>query len=176
MYKGDGWPKDRHGFSDPLSPHEEVIEVANIFDISEIDRIERDAFNTPWSLDLLRAAVEHDIYEVRVMRNRLQPVTGFYIAHAPEMGTLNLDNFAVDIPHRGQGRGQRLIWHWIDLARRRRLSTLSLQVNTANRRAQILYKRYHFKVVKLLPAYYPNGEDAFQMEVRTSAFFAGNKF
>jgi len=144
---------------------EENIVHATVEDVVEMARIEQEAFSTPWSYDLLRAAVVNDLYDVRILRNGITPVIGFYIAHVPAERTLNLDNFAVETTLRGQGCGQRLLKDWIGLAHKRNSRLLSLQVNTKNDRARVLYERYGFLVVKLLTSYYPNGDDAFHMEV-----------
>ena len=147
-----------------INPHPDYwISPASLDDLDEIDRIEQDAFNTPWSRELMRAAIVNDSYRVRVMRTQAEGLLGFYIAH-PLRDRSNLDNLAVDRGARCQGWGSLLIDDWIDHARTLRLRMLSLQVNTANTRAQKLYERYQFRSAKLLVSYYPNGEDAFQME------------
>ena len=139
------------------------IGPASLEDLDVMDRIEQDAFNTPWSRDLLRAAISNDTYRVRAMRTGTDGLLGFYIAH-PLRDRSNLDNLAVDRGARGQGWGSLLIEDWIAHAHSQRLRALTLQVNTANVRAQKLYERFQFRSAKLLVAYYPNGEDAYQME------------
>jgi ribosomal protein S18 acetylase RimI-like enzyme len=42
-------------------------------------------------------------------------------------------------------------------------------VNTSNVRAQKLYEEFDFKNLKLLVGYYPNGDDAYQMEMPFAA-------
>lgn len=144
----------------PSSEH--TIGPAFPADIEAIDRIEREAFNTPWSRDLLRGAIVNRQYRVRVMRSPEGNLTGFYIAHTTSRQS-NLDNVAVDDWARGQGHGSRLLEDWILSARNEGHAALTLQVNTANRRAQKLYERFRFRTSRLLVSYYPNGEDAFQM-------------
>jgi [ribosomal protein S18]-alanine N-acetyltransferase len=139
------------------------IDGASLADVEAIDRIEREAFNTPWSRELLRAAILNEAYRVRTLRTVDEGLLGFYIAHALR-GRSNLDNLAVERGLRSRGWGSRLIEDWIAHARGEGLDVLSLQVNTANVRAQKLYEQFHFKTSKLLVAYYPNGDDAYQME------------
>ena len=93
-----------------------------------------------------------------------EPVAGFYIAHATN-GRSNLDNLAVDLHLRGMGMGRKLLEDWIERACLQKTSTLSLQVNTKNMGAQRLYQCFAFKKVRLLSGYYPNGDDAYQMEM-----------
>lgn len=139
------------------------IGPATLDDLGRINRIEQAAFNTPWSRDLIRAAIVNDAYRVRALRTEADGLLGFYIAH-PLRERSNLDNLAVDESARSQGWGSLLIDDWVAHARRERLAVLTLQVNTANGRAQKLYERFRFQVARLLVSYYPNGEDAYQME------------
>ena len=146
-----------------LNPSPEfTIGAARPTDLEAIDRIEREAFNTPWSRDLLRGAVVNGQYRARALRSPEGHLIGFYIAHL--MGRqCNLDNLAVDAWARGRGYGSRLIEDWIRLARTDGGELLTLQVNTANTGAQKLYGRFRFQNAKLLVSYYPNGDDAYQM-------------
>ncbi len=140
------------------------IAAATLADFSEIDRIQNEAFTTPWSTDLIRAAILNRKYEVRVLKTDVSPVAGFYISHVSEDRS-NLDNLAVDSALRGNGLGRQLLQDWIDRSGNRKLAMLSLQVNTHNLGAQRLYHESAFKKTRLLVGYYPNGEDAYQMEL-----------
>lgn len=144
------------------------IEPALPDDIDRIDRIEQEAFTTPWSRDLLRAAITNRQYTVRVLRTEEAAVTGFYIAHI-EHRRSNLDNLAVEPDLRNLGYGQQLLDDWLENCRREAVELAGLQVNTANRDAQRLYERYGFRTARLLVSYYPNGDDAYQMERRLRA-------
>jgi len=140
------------------------VSVACLADVPEMDRIEQAAFATPWSRDLIRSAILNRKYQVRVLRTSSHPVAGFYIAHATDQST-NLDNLVVDEQARRLGHGRRLVNDWINEAWTQSLSNLTLQVNTANNTAQRLYRQFHFRPIRLLVGYYPNGDDAFQMEM-----------
>ena len=142
------------------------LRSAALSDIDGIDRIEREAFSTPWSRDLLRAAIVNRQYTVQALSEDGRLV-GFYIAHTVQRRS-NLDNLAVDAPERRQGHGRRLMQDWMLRARGTGLNGLTLQVNTANAVAQQLYESYGFRTTRLLVAYYPNGDDAYQMELALS--------
>lgn len=147
-----------------LNPRQQdYISPATLMDMAELDRIERAAFATPWSADLIRAAIHNKQYDVRVLRTEVEPVTGFYIAHMTRDRS-NLDNLAVEAALRGSGYGSYLIHDWIARATTRKAALLTLQVNTRNARARKLYKLFDFRVTSMLPAYYPDGGDAYQME------------
>jgi [ribosomal protein S18]-alanine N-acetyltransferase len=140
-----------------------TIEPAQADDLATMDRIEREAFTTPWSLDLMRGALVNHRYRVRVLRADTSDVVGFYIAHTTDNQS-NLDNLAITGASRRRGCGRRLVVDWVASARKQRLSALSLQVNTRNQPAERLYRTFSFRRVRLLSGYYPNGEDAYQME------------
>ena len=141
------------------------IRPATLNDVAQMDRMEQEAFSTPWSLSLLRAAVLNLSYEVRVVRDETDGVVAFYIAHATN-SLSNLDNLVVDSPQRGTGLGDMLLSDWMERARKRTLDRLTLQVRTDNQVAQRLYNKHHFSCTRLLECYYPDGSSAYQMERR----------
>lgn len=146
-----------------------AVVPASLSDVPEMDRIEQAAFSTPWSRELIRGAILNEKYLVRVLRTAESTVAGFYIAHTIDQSS-NLDNLVVAERSRRQGHGRRLLRDWIHQAWERNLSTLTLQVNTKNSSAQRLYRQFHFRPIRLLVGYYPNGEDAFQMEMTFAAY------
>lgn len=146
-----------------------TVVPASLADVPEMDRIEQAAFSTPWSRELIRGAILNQKYVVRALRTPEGTVAGFYIAHTIDQSS-NLDNLVVAEQARRQGHGRRLLRDWIHQAWEQNLSTLTLQVNTKNSSAQRLYRQFHFRPVRLLVGYYPNGEDAFQMEMTFSAY------
>lgn len=140
------------------------IRPANLHDLSEMDRIEQESFNTPWSRELIRGAIYNMRYDVRVIGSDEQGLLGFYIAHGIQRRG-NLDNVVVDRSRRRQGYGRRLLDDWIKQSRRAGYTSLTLQVNAANKGAQTLYEAYGFRARRLLRGYYTNGEDAYNMEM-----------
>ena len=140
------------------------IKGATLANFRDINRIQDEAFSTPWSKELVRSAISNKKYDVRIIMDDYGRVAGFYIAHTIHDRS-NLDNLAVDAPVRNRGYGRRLIQDWIDRAELQQMATLTLQVNTANKGAQLLYYEFEFEKSRLLTGYYPNGDDAFQFEM-----------
>lgn len=132
-------------------------------DVAEMERMERAAFATPWSGELLHAAILSREYSVRVLRSTDIPVVGFSIFRT-QGRVSNLDNLVVAEPCQGRGNGKVLLEDWFHRATSSEASTLTLQVNINNQGAQKFYRAFRFKATRLLNGYYPNGEDAFQME------------
>jgi ribosomal-protein-alanine N-acetyltransferase len=146
-----------------------TVVPASLADVPQMDHIEQAAFSTPWSRELIRGAILNQKYLVRVLRTPEDAVAGFYIAHTIDQSS-NLDNLVVAEQSRRQGHGRRLLRDWIHQAWEQNLSVLTLQVNTKNSSAQRLYRQFHFRPIRLLVGYYPNGEDAFQMEMTFAAY------
>lgn len=144
------------------------IRHATLLDLSAMDRIEQEAFNTPWSRELLRGAIYNMRYDVRVVRAAEDYVAGFYIAHGVQRRS-NLDNLAVDGGYRRRGYGRDMLDDWIRRSREIGLDRLTLQVNTANTAAQLLYEDYGFRVRRTLKRYYTNGQDAYEMTMALAA-------
>jgi ribosomal-protein-alanine N-acetyltransferase len=149
--------------SEPMEVGAYAIFPAQQDDLHAMDKIEQEAFTTPWSLDLMRGALVNHRYLVRILKGDQGKLVAFYIAHTTDNQS-NLDNLAVTEASRRQGCGRRLVVDWIAHARRQRLAALTLQVNTRNQAAERLYRAFSFRRVRLLAGYYPNGEDAYQME------------
>ena len=152
----------------PISAPAYTIRHATLLDLSDLDRIEQESFSTPWSKELIRGAIYNTRYDVRVILCPGLLVQGFYIAHTVQR-TSNLDNLAVDQRERQRGLGRQLIDDWILRSRNQNLSSVTLQVNTANQVAQTLYLGYGFRIQRLLRGYYTNGDDAYEMELTLAA-------
>lgn len=138
------------------------IVAARESDLGEMNRIEQEAFTTPWSEELLRGAIRNPQYTVRTLHSREARLLGFYIAHTVGDRS-NLDNLAVAAWLRNRGHGSQMVEDWLELGSAERLEQMTLQVNTANTGAQRLYERFAFRTTRLLVAYYPNGDDAYEM-------------
>ncbi|MDH4224864.1 MAG: GNAT family N-acetyltransferase [Deltaproteobacteria bacterium] len=138
-------------------------------DFSVINRIQRQAFLTPWTDELVQAVLRHSRFTVRVLalaENGARHISGFYIGHPVGRG-YNLDSLAVDTPFRGRGFGKLLLEDWLATARSQGHPLATLQVNSRNHAAQTLYRRYGFKAKRILPRYYNNGDDAYEFELET---------
>ncbi|MGI9288323.1 MAG: GNAT family N-acetyltransferase [Pseudomonadales bacterium] len=70
------------------------------------------------------------------------------IVSPPRKGTLCLHNLGVARELRGKGIGGKVIDHFFELARKRGVDTISLDVAETNPRAKALYERMGFSVVR----------------------------
>jgi len=78
-------------------------------------------------------------------------------------GAAHLTTIGVAPEHRRRQIGKRLLTHVEEALRRRKVSTIVLEVRVSNTSAQDLYRDSGYAVVQRLAKYYNNGEDCFLM-------------
>jgi len=79
----------------------------------------------------------------------------------------HLVSIAVLREYRGRGIGSALLQETIDVLRSRYdVESVFLEVRVSNRPAISLYKKFGFQIVRRIPHYYRDGEDAYVMVLR----------
>lgn len=157
----------------PSSRHDEGAEASagyrlgdmSVADLDDVLAIERASFATPWT----REQFLHEIEGNPIARNPvLRDLSGRVAAFAciwivaPE---LHLNDFAVAPALRGRGLGRTLLGFVLEIGRRERCGSVTLEVRPSNGPAIRLYRRFGFLQVGLRRAYYSDsGEDAVLME------------
>lgn len=91
-------------------------------------------------------------------------VVGYVIGYASEKGVGQIDSLAVDPDFQGMGVGQKLMLATLDRFNCEHVNKASLEVSTANERAQRFFESLGFAKVKILKDYYALGLDAHRME------------
>ncbi len=142
-----------------------VIRVCRRGDLEAVYKIERTSFSHPYDLDVFQAymlRVEYSRYDGFLVAERDEEVLGYVIFEYGRRGLVV--SMAVRADARREKVGTKLLAEAL-----RRLSmrgdSVTLQVEVTNTAAQELYREFGFSIVKLLPRYYPDGEDAYLMEV-----------
>jgi ribosomal-protein-alanine N-acetyltransferase len=90
-------------------------------------------------------------------------MVGFVFVLVNEDGSAHLTTIGVAPEHRRRQIGKRLLTHVEEALRRRKVSTIVLEVRVSNASAQDLYRDSGYAVVQRLAKYYNNGEDCFLM-------------
>ncbi len=75
---------------------------------------------------------------------------------------------AVSEGRRGMGIGAHLLRAFLRQCAREGMTSVVLEVRVSNVRAQEFYRRFGFRPVDILPAYYPDGEDGALMVMDTA--------
>ncbi len=140
-----------------FSNSEEQRPVSWIRDLSAMLAIEKASFAHPWSLFdfLLFNCKAHTSGRVWVIGGK---VVG-YLLYEKQVDRLHIAHVAVRPDCRSLGIGRNLIRSLADRAR----CYVTLHVRKSNLKAQRLYQRLGFEVVRELPHHYGDCEDAFLM-------------
>jgi [ribosomal protein S18]-alanine N-acetyltransferase len=91
-------------------------------------------------------------------------VVGYVIGYVSEEGVGQIDSLAVDPDFQGMGVGQKLMQATLDCFNREHVNKASLEVSTANERAQRFFESLGFAKATILKDYYATGLDAYRME------------
>jgi ribosomal-protein-alanine N-acetyltransferase len=138
------------------------IRKATPSDVSQIEKIEKSSFSTPWSEKWL-------LDEINKQDDLFLTVTdGEGILGYAVVGMLGeeaeLYNIAVDNAHRGKGLGDMLMKHLTRKALENGAKNLFLEVRESNVPAILLYEKHGFKSVGRRKNYYKEPtEDAILM-------------
>lgn len=121
-------------------------------DLREVLRIERSAYEFPWTLGIFRDCLRVG-YCCWVLENGMEiQAYGVMSVGAGESHILNLC-VRPDLQRRGLGR--RMLRHLLNLARLHRAKTVLLEVRPSNKAALMLYKDMGFNEVGVRRNYYP---------------------
>ncbi|MES1992782.1 MAG: ribosomal protein S18-alanine N-acetyltransferase [Pseudomonadota bacterium] len=135
-------------------------------DLPAIMAIERRAYEFPWTTgiftDCLRVGyTAWGLEEFATLRA--------YCITSIAAGEAHILNLCVDPSYQGLGLGGRLLGRMLDLARKRQVERVLLEVRPSNEQAMALYHRHGFSKVGERRGYYPaqgGREDAVVMSLR----------
>ena len=122
-------------------------------------------FGDPWPPAFFRGEIGHPLAWARIAE-RSGTLAGYLVAWLGA-GAGHLANLATVPELRRRGIARRLIVELLEEARRRSVTSLTLEVRASNFAAQALYRGFGFRLAGLRRGYYrDNGEDALVMEWR----------
>ena len=135
-------------------------------DLPAIMAIERRAYEFPWTTgifsDCLRVGyTAWGLEEFGTLRA--------YCITSIAAGEAHILNLCVDPSYQGLGLGGRLLGRMLELARKRQVERVLLEVRSSNEQAMALYHRHGFSKVGERRGYYPaqgGREDAVVMSLR----------
>ncbi len=122
-------------------------------DVDAVVAIETEAFSSPWQRDTFLELIGRPNLELLVMEHRSSGIVGYAVLWCI-MDQGELANLAVIPSMRGRGLGTQLLGSVVDVARRRGVETMYLEVRDSNARALDLYRRFGFSQVGLRRGYY----------------------
>ena len=90
-------------------------------------------------------------------------MVAFVFVMTSKDGMGHITTIGVAPEHRRRGLANTLLRHTEEALRKRRISTVMLEVRVSNTSAQNLYREADYAIVQRLKGYYNNGEDGFLM-------------
>ncbi len=139
-----------------MSDH--ILREAAESDVSEIARIERLSFSTPWTEEMILSEMREPLSSFFVVEIN-HSIIGYYgFLHI--LDELHILNVAVDPSYRGRKVGSALIEHLLERGRALSVRAVTLEVRESNLPAIKLYEKYGFHSVGIRPHYYTDKENA----------------
>ena len=135
-----------------IKPDAPQIRPMEIMDIKAVMKVERAAYEFPWTPNIFRDCLRVGYYCCVLDDN------GEVIGHAImsyAVGECHILNLCVHPDYQGQGLGRKLIMHMLDVGRRNGARVAFLEVRLSNASAYNLYQNLGFAEVGIRKDYYP---------------------
>ena len=119
-----------------------TIELANLDDLDEIYRIEKESFKTPWTKELLKEELLFPL-SLNLVAKHNDKICGFLLSWQipPEVHILTV---AVEPESRGMGIGKALMEALFSEASKNNCYKFTLEVRASNHVAIEFYKKFKF--------------------------------
>ena len=134
-----------------------TIEKMSMSDLETIADILQSEFDDFWNYNILKSELESP-YSIYIICKQNSEVIGF-AGISIIVDTAELNNIVIRKSHRGKGYSSILLSKLIEIAKEQNCKNINLEVNSNNKIAINLYKKFDFKQVGLRKKYY-NGQDA----------------
>jgi ribosomal-protein-alanine N-acetyltransferase len=141
-----------------------VIRPMEIDDLKKVLEIEKQSFSIPWTYDLFFSELTRNKYARYFILEKANEVIGYFgLWH--KVSRFHITNIAIIEKLRRKGYGRKLLKFIEKIAATHRIKKISLEVRKSNRIAQDMYRKYGYKVIRVLENYYQEEkEDALVME------------
>lgn len=122
-------------------------------DVTRVARLEVESFSTPWSAATFRTLLRRPGAELWVAELDPDGVIGYYVLWCiQDQG--EVANIAVEERFRGRGIGAMLLDHSLEVAARRGVESVYLEVRVSNEQARALYDSRGFEQIGVRRNYY----------------------
>ncbi len=136
---------------------------ATINDLPAIQRIERLSFRDPYPPYYTKALLE-SLADISLIAEINEKIVGYIFSRIEYGDTGHIISIAVDPRWRRRGIGKALMLEAMKLLKNAGCESVYLEVRVSNHIAINLYRNLGFKIIKRIPRYYRDGEDAFLMQ------------
>ncbi len=134
-------------------------------DIDTVVQIEQTTWgDESWSLDEFSSYLDDPFWNCWILESTTNgySILGYGIQYVSGNASY-IANLCIHPSHCGHGLGKVLLRYLIDYARQKGVSKIKLEVHTSNKRAYTLYTNHGFRKIRLLPQYYSEHADAYEM-------------
>jgi ribosomal-protein-alanine N-acetyltransferase len=139
-------------------------------DIEEVITIEQSVFSSPWTTGMVRAELFDNPFSFSFVIRHLGQMVG-YLFFWEVAGEFHIMNLAVSPKHQRQGVGTEGMKWILEMARKKRIHAILLEVRVSNTAARSLYHKFDFYEAGARKKYYDTPiEDAilYQCDLRPS--------
>ena len=141
-----------------------VIRPMEIDDLKKVLEIEEQSFPVPWTHGLFFSELTRNRYARYFVLDKDNEVVG-YLGLWHKGSSFHITNIAIIEILRRKGYGRKLLKFVEKIADIHKIKKISLEVGSSNRIAQDMYRKYGYKVIRVLRNYYQEEkEDALIME------------
>jgi ribosomal-protein-alanine N-acetyltransferase len=141
-----------------------VIRPMEIDDLKKVLEIEEQSFPVPWTHGLFFSELTRNRYARYFVLDKDNEVVG-YLGLWHKGSSFHITNIAIIEKLRRKGYGRKLLKFVEKIADIHKIKKISLEVGSSNRIAQDMYRKYGYKVIRVLRNYYQEEkEDALIME------------
>jgi ribosomal-protein-alanine N-acetyltransferase len=141
-----------------------VIRPMEINDLKKVLEIEKQSFSVPWIYDLFFSELTRNRYARYFVLEKDKEIIG-YLGFWHKEASFHITNIAITEKFRRKGYGRKLLNFIEKIATTYRIKKISLEVRRSNCIAQDMYRKYGYKVIRVLKNYYQEEkEDALVME------------
>ena len=141
-----------------------VLRPMEINDLEKVLEIEKQSFCVPWTQDLFISELTRNKYARYFVLVKDNDVVG-YLGLWHKGSSFHITNIAITEKLRRRGYGEKFLKFIEKIAVIYRIKKISLEVRRSNYIAQDMYRKYGYKVMRVLRNYYQEErEDALVME------------
>jgi len=141
-----------------------VIRPMEINDLEKVLEIEKQSFPVPWTQDLFFSELTRNRYARYFVLEKDNEVAG-YLGLWHKGSSFHITNIAITEKLRRKGYGKKFLKFIEKIAAIYGIKKISLEVRRSNCIAQDMYRKYGYKVMRVLRNYYQEErEDALVME------------
>jgi ribosomal-protein-alanine N-acetyltransferase len=145
-----------------------VIRPMEIDDLKKVLEIEEQSFPVPWTHGLFFSELTRNRYARYFVLEKANEVVG-YLGLWHKGSNFHITNIAIIEKLRREGYGEKFLKFIEKIAATYRIKKISLEVRRSNCIAQDMYRKYGYKVMRVLRNYYQEEkEDALIMEKKLS--------